>query len=733
MARIGYAKVGRSYNLNPEKATSIGGDIDVLHALVRLANRFPEHEFVLIGKNSGEDPREFGYPENIVNPWTEWKNDWTVVPDPSRADMMIEHARRLMGNAHETLDHFIVWAGQHGSANSRIPMIGNDWTTPPGYELIPGTDSYSNEFNDIITGGEAGELATPQFAFVHYVSWLCDFIARWREAGPGALYREEIWLCPDPRNYLKLREKRWPLRYPVIAQYDFYKYHKGERYGRFPPELARLDPTGYRENSLWVSNVAYSYGGLELTAVAAPEDVPFDPRPGEHLFGMVVNENLTGVKDARLALLKSWILPNFPEAEIRGHWTEKSQLNLQRVIEPVPYVDCARVMKSFKTTLTTPASGSEWATAKPWESFALGSVCFFHPRYDGQGHILPLKDGTAGHALVSEDSKMLAQFLRVNDEEQFVQRVNEVTSQPELYHTIVTAQRRHYEAAFNAWQGGISAIADRIQSDEDRITAGIELMERNGEEEPWLNYTVPPAAKVQSRSAPRPRGTNEERRKKKPPVSRRRALKSLENENVVDSVVDETAAVEALEPVSENVPKTSRIGFMPGISLGGFVNFGNIKTSFEIVPKATELVARPSKDEYFLNIAREVAKQTTCARRAVGCVVVNVNKKILATGYNGVPRGMPHCNEGNPCKGANMPSGQGLSDCLSVHAEINALVQCAAVEDIETIYLTVSPCRDCIKVIMNTGATRIVFAEEYVQHEARELWLSRPGNEWIKL
>lgn len=743
MARVGYAKIGRSYNLDASKATSIGGDIDVLNMLKRLALRYPEHEFVLIGKNSGENPQDLGYPPNVTNPWTEWKKNWMVVPDPVRADLMIEHFRAISGDMHETLDHMIVWAGQHGSANSRIPMIGSDWLRPPGAEWVATGHENNREFhttndhNDDITGGEGSDVATAQFSFVHYVSWVLDFVSRWREAGPGPLFREEIWLCPDPRNYLKCREKRWPLRYPVIAQYDFLKYHKSERYGRFPESLNVLDPTGYREDSRWVSNVAYCYGGLELSAVGAPEAITFDPRPGSHRLGMVVNENLTGVKDARLGLLEDWVFPNFEDVEVRGHWTEKSQLKLGRVINPVPYTEVLSVMKSFATTITTPASGSGWATTKPWEAFAIGSVCFFHPRYDDQGHVLPLKDGSAGQALVSEDSKMLAQYLRVESAEQLKERVDEVTSNPDLYHALVTAQRRHYEASFDHWRGGTRSVGDRITHDLARVDEGTIIPDTTSFQEPWLNYTDPVAAKVQSRLAARPRGTNEERKKRKPPVSRRKAIR----QSVVDEAQErEDAALAAATPdyveVDELVMTDTEYlaasvpAAQDNYSLPRFTFTPLVMSSLVVSARVTK---RPTRDEHFLNIARETAKRTTCLRRAVGCVLVDARGHSLATGYNGVPKGRPHCNEGHACPGANMPSGQGLSDCLSVHAEINGLLQCPNVDDIQTVYLTVSPCRDCIKAIMNTGATRIVFAEEYVQPEAKELWLSIEGNEWIKL
>lgn len=722
MARIGYGKVGRSFNLNPTRATSVGGDIDVLNLLKRLAAMFPQHTFVLVGKNSGEVPQEVGYPANVENPWTAWRENWTSVPDPSEADKMIDHFRSISGDFHTTLDAMVMWAGQHGSANSRIPMIGSDWITPPGWD--ESVDGGTNAHNDVITGGIGENLATPQYAFVHYCSWLMDFLGRWREAGGGPLTREEVWLCPDPRNYLKIREKRWPLAKPVIAQYQFLKYHKGERFGRFPDELYELDPTGYKEESRWVTNTAYAYGALELTAVGSPDQIKFDPVPGSHAFGMVVNENLTNVKDSRLQLLKSWVLPNFPDAEIRGHWTEKSQLELNRIFQPVPYTEVMGVMKSFATTLTTPASGSGWATAKPWEAFALGSICFFHPRYDDQAWILP-KAGIADTREWDEDAKMLGEYLRVSSPEQLAARVAEVTSNPDLYHAIVTAQRRHYEKSFAYWQGGARTTAERLLQ---------ELGELGDQEGYWLETPDRPGAKVSSRAEARPRGTNEERKKKKPPISRRRALRGgLPPEIVDEPGAEETPVEEASTPPEElvaiDIETAGLLSTYPPLTQ---LSINETALTKSVVMSWYE-TPRASKDRYFVDMAKHVATQSTCARRDVGCVLVNKNKRVLATGFNGVPRGMPHCNEGHPCAGADAPSGQRLHQCLSAHAEINALLQCPDVDDVETVYLTVSPCTECIKAIMNTGATRIVFEEEYVQVESKQLWLSRPGNVWIKL
>jgi len=132
---------------------------------------------------------------------------------------------------------------------------------------------------------------------------------------------------------------------------------------------------------------------------------------------------------------------------------------------------------------------------------------------------------------------------------------------------------------------------------------------------------------------------------------------------------------------------------------------------------------RPSKDVYFLKMAQLVATRSTCARRSVGCVLVDSIGRVLATGYNGRPRGFQHCNEHSPCAGATLPSGTGLDTCEAIHAETNALLQCSNVDRVETCYVTCSPCVSCVKLLLNTSCRRIVFAERYAHDEvARELW-----------
>ena len=132
-------------------------------------------------------------------------------------------------------------------------------------------------------------------------------------------------------------------------------------------------------------------------------------------------------------------------------------------------------------------------------------------------------------------------------------------------------------------------------------------------------------------------------------------------------------------------------------------------------------MSRPSIDEYFLNIAKVVATRGTCARRKVGAVLVDHRKHILATGYNGPPVGMMNCTE-VPCAGAKMASGTGLDSCQAVHAEANALLQCSSPHEIKTLYCTTSPCIHCVKMLLNTSCTEIVFLEQYSHTDSKWLW-----------
>ncbi len=126
---------------------------------------------------------------------------------------------------------------------------------------------------------------------------------------------------------------------------------------------------------------------------------------------------------------------------------------------------------------------------------------------------------------------------------------------------------------------------------------------------------------------------------------------------------------------------------------------------------------RPSWDEYFMEVAELAAKRSTCLRRQVGAVIVS-DKRIVATGYNGAPRGIKHCEDRGGClrEKMNIPSGERHELCIALHAEQNAIIQAASMGlSIEgaTIYITHQPCIICAKMIINAGIKRIVVREGY--------------------
>lgn len=137
--------------------------------------------------------------------------------------------------------------------------------------------------------------------------------------------------------------------------------------------------------------------------------------------------------------------------------------------------------------------------------------------------------------------------------------------------------------------------------------------------------------------------------------------------------------------------------------------------------------ARASWDQYFMNIAVQVATRATCDRKHVGAVIVR-DKTILSTGYNGSLRGLEHCSEA----GHLMEDGH----CVrTVHAEANAILQAAKngvrIEN-GSIYTTASPCWPCFKLVANAGLTRICFGEFYRDQRIFE-FAERLGIELVKL
>lgn len=131
---------------------------------------------------------------------------------------------------------------------------------------------------------------------------------------------------------------------------------------------------------------------------------------------------------------------------------------------------------------------------------------------------------------------------------------------------------------------------------------------------------------------------------------------------------------------------------------------------------------RLSRDEYFMEVCRAIAKRATCDRWRSGCVIARENQ-ILVTGYVWAPKWLPHCDDvGHLLKTLQHDDGHSSQHCVrTVHAEQNAICQAAKLGialDKATLYCKMTPCRACAMMIINCGITRVVCEKKY--HAGKE-------------
>jgi dCMP deaminase len=148
---------------------------------------------------------------------------------------------------------------------------------------------------------------------------------------------------------------------------------------------------------------------------------------------------------------------------------------------------------------------------------------------------------------------------------------------------------------------------------------------------------------------------------------------------------------------------------------------------------------RKDKENYYLDIADTVMERSTCIRRQYGAIIV-LNDEIIATGYNGAPRGRKNCIDLEYCtrESLNIPSGERYELCRSVHAEANAIISAARKDTIgATLYLTgrdsktgeylntTTPCTMCRRMIINAGITKVVC------RVGKEAYTVTPVRDWV--
>ena len=141
--------------------------------------------------------------------------------------------------------------------------------------------------------------------------------------------------------------------------------------------------------------------------------------------------------------------------------------------------------------------------------------------------------------------------------------------------------------------------------------------------------------------------------------------------------------------------------------------------------------------DYYMNIAVQVSLRSTCMRRKVGAVIVKDNR-ILSTGYNGAPSGLPNCIDNcNRCyrSAHNIPSGQLLDMCYAVHAEQNAIMNAMKTgEDLKgaVLYVNTYPCVTCFKLTVQSGIKEVYYIDEY-ENEFTKQMAKEAGVKLVKL
>lgn len=397
--RIAYAKLGRSVLLDPGKWGVVGGDNEPLELLLRLAARRPQDTFVIAGRHSG-DPGNL--PPNVEVP---------TLPK----ELSDDEVRGFISQLYYGVDHAVLHIGQHGTSNMPIPQ-----------------------------DKDPSKLTNPQEWSLRYAGPIMKGVNDLTDDTDGEW--EPIWLVQDPRNYLKARDLKWYPTQPILGQYEFTRKQSHYRFGDDAPpgRYGRQAFSIQRDPLSWTSEHSYMYSGLELAGVPRWEDKSWTSFGEREHFGMLVNENREYVKHARLGIMRDWVMPLKP-AYICGKWRPEAQAELGIAIRSVPYDHVPDMLSSVKTTLTTPASGSEWATAKPWECFAVNTVCFFHPRYDAQGHIVP----TLAQVPNIDDTELqyLVWWLRPQTPEELALRVAAVHQDENTYNWIVAQQRKLLDEA----------------------------------------------------------------------------------------------------------------------------------------------------------------------------------------------------------------------------------------------------------------------------------------------
>lgn len=405
--RIAYAKLGRSIPLNIEDASAVGGDAEVIRLLDKLVSE--GHEVHVVSRTVRGSRRTDG---SVVDHWASGGAFAGLgVINPSGAKPTDEAVIRYRDDLTRRVaslpefDAWIIWIGIHGTSSWFIPSIDRP-----------------------------GDTVTPQVQQINYVlpvAWALN------HHNPSNV----MWLCPDPRNLFKDRTiyNIGDATQPILGQYKTSRVTK-----------SWVAP----EDRMVERNLQYVYSAVEMLAIPEPDvlgwhDIMTRPIPDD-LFGIMVNEGRPSGTHARSRLVKDWIIKQDIDFEIFGEWSLDGQAQLKRKIMRVPYGMVNDTLQRWRSTITFPASSTGWATAKPWECFAAGVVCFAHPLYDDQQNIFG-----------KDMPERLRDFLRVKTPAELKERVEKLADN-HLWQLMVRDQYEYLVRAYKSREGGYHMIRERL-------------------------------------------------------------------------------------------------------------------------------------------------------------------------------------------------------------------------------------------------------------------------------
>lgn len=495
--RIGYACLGRTIKFDQTRH-GYQGDAEKPNLLFRLAERNPDVTWVVVGHN---DHGKFDLP-NVENAWLDARQRAAATPPRTDGYYRTPFAPYWTGRpswwASEVsgfeddlvaeisqLDGIVIHVGQHAPTQLRIPQANRTW-----HETFTNPDLDANKVYDSMQS-------------------YCRYLIRGLNAlGDVTLGRAPVvWLVPDPRNFLKARDVKWPSGLDdALAQFQFKRSQRHERFGDY------RDPTalGFRgvalerrnevgEFELWSAQHRYRHADLELMIL--PDDwdrhgaTPFAGRAPAGIATTSTKASVLGEGRRRSKLVGDYLLTAFPNAPVYGKWDDASLADVPAgTVSEAPPDAFHAILESFRVTLSLPIVESGWSVAKSYQCFAANAVCFYVEQVDEQGWTLPSRRQASGTRRVgtangvelysvrddwTPEDLELASWLRVESPEEFRQRATRVANDAYAYDYLVTRQRALLR---RRWDARLleKTIEGKLGIDRDVEVAGVDAAAAGG-------------------------------------------------------------------------------------------------------------------------------------------------------------------------------------------------------------------------------------------------------------